>query len=620
MKKHCLFLLPFLFLALQLQAQLTPGRMLVIGIDGCRADALRTANAPRILGLLDHSVYSFDALTHYPTWSGAGWSSMCTGVWEDKHGVLDNTFTGSNYAQYPHFIQRAEAHDPSLHTASIVHWAPINTQINTICDIEINVPTDLEVKSSAVSYLSNNDPDVLFVAFDDVDHAGHGFGFDTSIPEYMASIEVTDGYVGEILDALLARPDFTEENWLVILSTDHGGNLAGHGGASFEERNIFFIAWQPEQGSYEIKKDSMVFSLNSGLEFNGTDQYLLPDDSSPFNFGDGQDFSIELRLRYSNLAGDAAFISNKDWDSGMNPGWVISTPVNNTSNWKVNVADGTTRKDVTGGLIADGNWHHLAVTFDRDGAMRLYEDGNAIGEADMSGIGNVDAGLPVAIGQDGTLSYPFFFQGTIAEVRIWDTVLSPETVAAYTCAPVDAAHPNHENLLSYWKIDEGTGILVSNAVAGAPGCTLVGSGDPVWSSQPGGLVCEDFTHTPRIVDVAVTALAQLCVPIDFAWQLDGQSHVINCVIIDEVAEAATTEWLTLAPNPARDVLQINCPSASPGLPLQVSLLSVQGQVLASQRMEAGQLGLPIEHLSAGLYVVRVAGEERSAVVKVVVGN
>ena len=312
-------LLFLVFLSAQLLLAQNPGRVLVIGIDGCRADALRLADAPNINALLDHAVYSFDALTQFPTWSGPGWSSMCTGVWSDKHGVLDNSFVGANYGQYPHFIHRTETHDPSTHSASIVHWSPINTEINTLCDIEINVPTDLEVKDVAVAYLNDNDPDILFLAFDDVDHAGHGFGFDPSVPEYMESIHVTDAYVGEIMAALLARPNFIEENWLVLLTPDHGGNFAGHGGASFEERNIFFIAWKPDLVPQEITKESTEFSLASGLQFNGTDQFLLPEDSSPFEFGDSQDFSIEMRVRYNSLSGDAAFISNKNWDSGLVP-------------------------------------------------------------------------------------------------------------------------------------------------------------------------------------------------------------------------------------------------------------------------------------------------------------
>src|SRR6187549_800517 len=295
MKQLLITTIAFFFLTIPVFAQ-PPGRILIIGIDGCRSDALRAADAPNIHGLLDHAVYSYDALTRFPTWSGPCWSSMCTGVWWEKHGVTDNTFTGSNYDQYPHFIHRSELIDPDRLTVSICHWSPINTEINTLCDVELNVNTDLDVKNSAVTYLNVDDPAILFLDFDDVDHAGHTYGFSPTVPEYMASINLTDQYVGEILDALQARPDVIKENWMVILTPDHGGTPSGHGGTSFEERNIFFIAWKPEMDPLEIKFDTTQTSLTTGLDFNGINQYLLPDDSSPFSFGTTQDFSVEFRI------------------------------------------------------------------------------------------------------------------------------------------------------------------------------------------------------------------------------------------------------------------------------------------------------------------------------------
>jgi predicted AlkP superfamily pyrophosphatase or phosphodiesterase len=33
------------------------------------------------------------------------------------------------------------------------------------------------VKNAAVNALQNDNPDILFVDFDDVDHAGHSYGF-----------------------------------------------------------------------------------------------------------------------------------------------------------------------------------------------------------------------------------------------------------------------------------------------------------------------------------------------------------------------------------------------------------------------------------------------------------
>lgn len=504
-----------------------PGKVLIIGIDGCRPDALLAANAPVIQGLLPNAVYSFDALTRAPTWSGTGWSSMLTGVWQEKHGVLDNTFAGSNYGAYPHFIHRAETSNPAFVTQSIVHWSPINTQISTLCDVEINVTTDLAVKNNAVDALMNQDNDILFVAFDDVDHTGHSDGFSPTVPSYMATIATTDGYVGEIMDALLGRPNFEAENWLVLLTTDHGGLSTSHGGTSLEERNIFYIAWQKGRTPQEITEQGGSLTQSVGMGLNGSSQYLVPTSSAPFVWGNNQDFSVEMRIRYSSLTGDAPFIGNKNWNSGANRGWVISTPTNNVNRWKVNVGDGTDRIDVTGGTVGDGQWHHISVTFDRDGLMSLYEDGNPVGQTNMAAIDNIDPGFPLVIGQDGTLGYSDYFGGEIAEVRIWNAVLAPEAILAYTCAPLDASHPNAGNLVAHWALADGAGSSPANAADAANPLLLMG-GAPDWSVTPGSIACSDYSATPRIVDIAVTALTHLCVPIDPAWGLDGQSVGGQC--------------------------------------------------------------------------------------------
>ena len=244
MKKSALNLF-FILISICVSGQ-NSRKVLFIGIDGCRADALTTSATPAIDNLLINSIYSLNGLCTYKTWSGNGWSSMLTGVWHTKHGVTDNTFTGSNYINYPDFISRLETFDSTLRTVTSVHWAPINDVIIQNADSERTYATDLEVKNGAVDALTNDDPDLLFVAFDDVDHAGHTYGFSPLVPQYIQTIEITEGYVAEIITALHNRPNYANEEWLVVLTTDHGGNMAGHGGGTLEERTIFTIYSNPD--------------------------------------------------------------------------------------------------------------------------------------------------------------------------------------------------------------------------------------------------------------------------------------------------------------------------------------------------------------------------------------
>ncbi|MFO0968359.1 MAG: alkaline phosphatase family protein [Gemmataceae bacterium] len=233
----------WVILIFALGAPAAPGqerrRVLIIGIDGCRPDALLKAKAPHLHGLIKNGAFSAEALTGDMTSSGPGWSSMLTGVWREKHGIRDNKFENADLKTYPHLFVRLKEKRPTARTASIVHWAPINEKIIAACDVVITRKTDAEVCAEAEKVLTAPQLDAIFVHFDDVDGAGHKHGFHPSVPAYLEAITAADDRVGRLLAALAKRAK--TEDWLILVSTDHGGKGKGHGGKSAEERTVFVI-------------------------------------------------------------------------------------------------------------------------------------------------------------------------------------------------------------------------------------------------------------------------------------------------------------------------------------------------------------------------------------------
>ncbi len=106
---------------------------------------------------------------------------------------------------------------------------------------------DSKIAESAAKILGEADPTAMFVYFHQVDAAGHGKGFSPDVPEYVKAIENVDGNIGTVLKALHARPKYAEENWIVIVCTDHGGYLKGHGDGHDkpEIRQVFLIVSGP---------------------------------------------------------------------------------------------------------------------------------------------------------------------------------------------------------------------------------------------------------------------------------------------------------------------------------------------------------------------------------------
>ncbi len=250
----------------------------MIGIDGVRSDALTAANTPNIDALMSAGVYSPDAQNDDITISGPGWSDILCGVRSDKHLVVDNSFSGSNYVDYPSLFQRIENTYSIVNTVSICHWALINDYIvDTDADVIVNVGADLEVRNAAVNQLGNYDPHAMFIHFDDVDYAGHGYGFSPDVTQYMSAIEQADTHVGTVLAALYARPNYTQEDWIVIVTSDHGGLGYSHGGNSMEERNVSFIASGPSVTPMLVEKTILEVNPPPVNCLGGAEQsYIFP--------------------------------------------------------------------------------------------------------------------------------------------------------------------------------------------------------------------------------------------------------------------------------------------------------------------------------------------------------
>lgn len=223
--------------------------VLVVGIDGTRSDCLTAANAPNLDRLIANGAVSYDGFAggeptgpkNQITVSGPGWASVLTGVWDDKHKIADNKFAENDLANYPHFFVRLAQKVPSASLASIVDWAPIHEHILDGATFSHTAKNDQEGVDEAIRLLRASDPDVLFLYFGDVDHTGHASGFSPTNPEYVKAIEKVDAQLGSVLETIEKRPKFAEENWLVIVTTDHGGYQKSHGGQRPIERRIFFI-------------------------------------------------------------------------------------------------------------------------------------------------------------------------------------------------------------------------------------------------------------------------------------------------------------------------------------------------------------------------------------------
>ncbi|MEC3875112.1 alkaline phosphatase family protein [Chryseobacterium salviniae] len=582
-------------------------KVLFIGIDGCRPDVMMSSNTPNIQGLLTTAVYSLDALTLAPTWSGNGWSTMLTGVYHNKHNVQDNNFTSPNFTAYPDFLSRIESYNSNLKTISLAHWSPINNTIIKNADVKTNFSTDLAVKNAAVNALQNDNPDVLFVDFDDVDHAGHSYGFSSAVPQYVNSIQTTDAYIGEILTAMKNRSTYSNESWLVVVTTDHGATDTGHGGGNLSERDIFSIYSNPTFTSQPIAK-SQIQSTPTYNRLNlpaGT--YAKPSSQSSFNFGANQDFTIEFWVKpNASFSSDPVFIGNKNWNNGYNKGFVISGYSGQT--FKMNIGDGSNRLDLVGGKIITNQWKHIAVTFDRDGLATMYEDGVPVTTGKMNSIGDITSNLPLTINQDGTNTYGVNLAASYKDVRVWKTVLSNATIVQWANQEITSSHPNYNQLLVRYKMNETSGNTLTDS--GPLSNNAIITGTPTRNLQTSEtFTIQNYLNTPRQTDHFPTVLNWLCIPVMTTWGIDGTNRIPACSL-GSLAVAETdknSSDLKIYPNPANNELTVNLKSNENIIKLQI--FNFTGKTVFSKEVRSStgyyQEKLNISGLPSATYLLIV---------------
>jgi Type I phosphodiesterase / nucleotide pyrophosphatase len=271
-------------------------KVLVIGTDGTRWDllekAMKAGRAPNLAQLRRQGFGRPSLLRFGPgtlTLSEVGWSSIASGVWDDKHGV-DGTKLNMDPKQatkngYLDFLTRIENARPRLSTFIASDWDNLGLPLNggpifgTAMDANFaaRVPAesianwdrgDVEVTEASERYLRNGSPDAGFVYLGLVDETAHLAG--SATPTYAKAIETTDKRIGRLLRAIRGRASYPFESWTIVVVTDHGErplsepSILAHYGKTKLELTSFLIGSGPGLGA-NVRKPLVVDILPTVL-------------------------------------------------------------------------------------------------------------------------------------------------------------------------------------------------------------------------------------------------------------------------------------------------------------------------------------------------------------------
>lgn len=239
-------------------------KAIVIGYDGCRADILTEIEKGKsgIAALVDEGA-SFNLLycggVNYPekntqkTSTAPGWCSILTGTWADEHKITANDITKE---VEPKTLLVSLTEDKTIDSAAfITRWAGHFSRDNATylaekqyCEEKgLNVSWN-KLKNDEKSFEFTTEElkkkqcaDFIFVIYEPTDSTGHDYGFTYNNPKYKTAFKTADAYGFENINTIKQREDFAKEDWLIVITSDHGGIKTGHGNESIQERMTFAV-------------------------------------------------------------------------------------------------------------------------------------------------------------------------------------------------------------------------------------------------------------------------------------------------------------------------------------------------------------------------------------------
>ena len=238
-------------------------------IDGVSKDVLEKLATPNINaiakeGALLNAFQGGDRgqYNQTPTISAPGYTNVITGVWYNKHNVPDNDIKAPNY-HYPTIFRLFKDQYPDKKIGIFSSWEDNRTklvgeglaqtgnirfdykfdglELDTLKfphgkDRKFMSDIDQAVTNEAARQITENAPDLSWVYLEYTDDMGHMFG---DSKQYNDAVELADKQIGQIWEAVKRRQKEHNEDWLIVITTDHGRDPKTghhHGGQSDRER------------------------------------------------------------------------------------------------------------------------------------------------------------------------------------------------------------------------------------------------------------------------------------------------------------------------------------------------------------------------------------------------
>jgi arylsulfatase A-like enzyme len=215
-------------------------RVLFVAFGGLRGDVLPKVSTPNLDSLRKSGGYSDHCLAVLPTENGPTWTSMLTGQGPSSHGVKENDLKGwrPNIAPALPTLLQLSGYPGKFYSVT-----QNDAMARLLFDAHesLHREKDDDIESEAQRLLEFENPGVLFVQFNAAEKAGSRFGYEIWSPLYRSAFVEFDQRLGKLCHSLRQRPGYAHENWMVIVTANHGGHGRKAGTAKESDRRVFLL-------------------------------------------------------------------------------------------------------------------------------------------------------------------------------------------------------------------------------------------------------------------------------------------------------------------------------------------------------------------------------------------
>jgi hypothetical protein len=531
------------------KAETTNNKILLIIVDGVRGAILTDLDPPNFRNLSNNSLFTNNSIAdaNIEVFNrSVGLTNLMTGYTFETHNVV-NDYSTLDDTKAPTFVNRIKKEKSQFYSEAYTTDESFKTNLLRDIDEAKLFKDDAEAVEAFKSSIVTTKSDFVLLHLSNPYRVGESYSYETRDENYKEAISALDRQVGTVINSIQSRSNFTQENWLIILTSSIGGIIDGDNSIvdktlfSDSKRNTFTYFYSPKISRRFINKpdgasihfEGYGFRFNNDDKLNAASARLIQADS--MNIGRRMNRTLTFFLKFNQNWGwgtenHVQFMAKRRGvDNRGIPGW-------NLFSWEREVTFSyglNSLREVKVERITDTKWH--AITFVIDSTARKiksYLDGKYNRQNDFNeDLFNID---PFIIGRHTDKSHYKRDERadySICNVQMYNVAMNDEEVKKYAALPDinEETSPYYDDLIAYWKFyDQAEQDTITDVIKKSGDLVIYGNNSWRFFSEQTSYIIPFITENtykivPNSIDIPFVTMQWFGIIPRPEWELKGQS-------------------------------------------------------------------------------------------------